>query len=684
MFCINEDRSTIYAKNNWYISYECKNVSTIRDYDNFQLINTNGKIFDLDDRIKNICNKHQINNFVNIDRTRKNADMMPDKFVCFDVTEDILNVIVFYAKSEKINSCICHPSRIVHSKNGHMHSYCYNILNDKIQIFQEHYVQLPSITTVYNSSYQMRTYYKNHIFIVWYQKNNPCDKIVGNDLTTTIIDFKNKKNIEIKNYYCACPNEENIDELKYLPLTNYIFNGTIWINKTKLFDLDDFVLLPETFDMGTNLKRHDVGVWSLNNRYFKKINTLCDKKDFCALLDNKNICQNYISDANNKTDLEYLLSEYNVNDTLTCDIFKCPRVQSVIQSINPILYQNEIFVAKTLSCNNTDEHKANMHIYCATNLGRIFYASCSNINKNQICKHSSNCTNCPIHTKQMKCIVTSVSLTDKFIELLSIVLPFCNDVKLIINIFEHYKIRSNMLENDSFLCATKFQINEDDRMCCIDHNRESCICHTILQHADIIKNVNNSDILVHKWVCVTNYGNIYYNDCDKYGGGPSTQNKKIINDIKLHDACIELLGDIIPYVSSIEPIDKIIKLCKSYSKSWFVTNDSHIAKTMTYEKMYLNECYKTNELHKTLKYFKIKNEELNKNNEELLNEYTDLKKILTDTIPLENQCCICFGFTRKNKFLQPCGHTQYCNRCINEIKSCAVCESNIEQVKSIY
>jgi hypothetical protein len=65
-------------------------------------------------------------------------------------------------------------------------------------------------------------------------------------------------------------------------------------------------------------------------------------------------------------------------------------------------------------------------------------------------------------------------------------------------------------------------------------------------------------------------------------------------------------------------------------------------------------------------------------------EINDLETRLKESIPKENQCCICFGYTDKKQFVIPCGHFQYCNICITMIDECVLCKEKITGVQKIY
>ena len=65
--------------------------------------------------------------------------------------------------------------------------------------------------------------------------------------------------------------------------------------------------------------------------------------------------------------------------------------------------------------------------------------------------------------------------------------------------------------------------------------------------------------------------------------------------------------------------------------------------------------------------------------EELEQQIILLRKELQNAIPIENQCCICYGYTDKKIMIVPCGHTQYCLSCLNKISKCSLCNQEIFQ-----
>jgi hypothetical protein len=77
-------------------------------------------------------------------------------------------------------------------------------------------------------------------------------------------------------------------------------------------------------------------------------------------------------------------------------------------------------------------------------------------------------------------------------------------------------------------------------------------------------------------------------------------------------------------------------------------------------------------------------EDLNTTNSLLKEKIIKLENQLKDSIPEEHRCCICFGFTDKKKLCVPCGHAQYCNKCIDELSECALCRISVTSVVKLF
>ena len=60
------------------------------------------------------------------------------------------------------------------------------------------------------------------------------------------------------------------------------------------------------------------------------------------------------------------------------------------------------------------------------------------------------------------------------------------------------------------------------------------------------------------------------------------------------------------------------------------------------------------------------------------------KFINDDDIPDSEKCVICMAKTEKEKALVPCGHTQFCDKCIDDIKVCSLCRKKVTLVMKIF
>lgn len=67
-------------------------------------------------------------------------------------------------------------------------------------------------------------------------------------------------------------------------------------------------------------------------------------------------------------------------------------------------------------------------------------------------------------------------------------------------------------------------------------------------------------------------------------------------------------------------------------------------------------------------------------NKSLEDKIKKLENQLKESVPVEHQCCICFGYTDKNMICVPCDHAQYCDECINKLSNCAICRENVMTV----
>jgi len=166
---------------------------------------------------------------------------------------------------------------------------------------------------------------------------------------------------------------------------------------------------------------------------------------------------------------------------------------------------------------------------------------------------------------------------------------------------------------------------------------------------------------------VTNYGNISV--CERTVTNRYNQQtnhmgtiKCIKHDILLSDMFILMVQSISPHIINIDAIDKFITIYKENYFRFLVSSDLQ------------QKCINlTSEINILKKECTERDDQIN-----------SLKNKLKECIPIENQCCICFGYTKKNQALVPCGHTQYCNECIVTIKTCSICITNTVQVIKIF
>ena len=128
---------------------------------------------------------------------------------------------------------------------------------------------------------------------------------------TIIIDYKNREQEELK-YVAIIPKSHKINnDLKYLALYELSAkkNDNSYDCIIRLFDLDSFELLSETYDINNihsiidkpTIIRHDNGVWSISNKYFfknekyiKESQSHINEKYFITIIKNNKIMLSYI------------------------------------------------------------------------------------------------------------------------------------------------------------------------------------------------------------------------------------------------------------------------------------------------------------------------------------------------------------------------------------------------------
>jgi len=102
-----------------------------------------------------------------------------------------------------------------------------------------------------------------------------------------------------------------------------------------------------------------------------------------------------------------------------------------------------------------------------------------------------------------------------------------------------------------------------------------------------------------------------------------------------------------------------------------------IVKILDLNKKYSIQLLVESDLQKKYDALVKKNEQQQKTVESLETKIEKLENQLKESIPEQHRCCICFGYTDKKKACVPCGHTQYCDNCIGELKKCAICRKDV-------
>ena len=212
---------------------------------------------------------------------------------------------------------------------------------------------------------------------------------------------------------------------------------------------------------------------------------------------------------------------------------------------------------------------------------------------------------------------------------------------------------------------------------------------------------NNGSVPSISEIIITNQSNIYH----KYG----VKDAYYTGDSSNLDRCIRILENqeltTIVYDTPLQPI--IITIIQSTLKSFdnhhmYMYTFGDNVRSNEYTSLYHNKILAIvdNLLQINKKYFynfmssvdlQRKYESSLKiiNNHEqtikrLNEEKNKLREQLKNAIPLDNQCCICFGYTNKNKVCSPCGHRQYCDECIGKIKRCSLCQKDIDNIINLY
>lgn len=188
-------------------------------------------------------------------------------------------------------------------------------------------------------------------------------------------------------------------------------------------------------------------------------------------------------------------------------------------------------------------------------------------------------------------------------------------------------------------------------------------------------------IYVFEMIVVTNFSKLYHSI--EYNHPFVNQNETFYTakNIKLNNIFVNIIQlfknitgiSATPLVHENAMLSKIGINVRNIIIELFELNEKYFYKFLSTTE--INEKYEQSLIN-----IQNKDKEIN----ELNNKIKSLENKIKNAVPIENQCCICFGFTNKRKLLVPCGHTQFCDDCITKINKCSLCNKDIEQVVNIF
>lgn len=195
-----------------------------------------------------------------------------------------------------------------------------------------------------------------------------------------------------------------------------------------------------------------------------------------------------------------------------------------------------------------------------------------------------------------------------------------------------------------------------------------------------VRHQNDPQIIEYSLVAMTNYSNMSYTThrLNPLCNTPHPLPKIIELNVPLHSIFIDIfvtlktlsLQDIFNTGSQYCTLTRL-------SDQWF----KMLQEILNLNKKYYMNLLVSSDLQKKYEKSLDDNKKLE---EDILKRKDAVEQKLRDSIPVELQCCVCFGYTDKSHILVPCGHTNYCSTCINVINQCSVCRTLIEKVQKIY
>jgi len=168
-------------------------------------------------------------------------------------------------------------------------------------------------------------------------------------------------------------------------------------------------------------------------------------------------------------------------------------------------------------------------------------------------------------------------------------------------------------------------------------------------------------------IICTDLGNIYYRTCSytiehhRHANFKKHDGKCIMNNIRIDDLFIRIIQQSKELISqsdlsaSVNFLTSIIELNKKYYLRFLLTSELETKiETLT-------------QRVSTLEVAIIDRDDT----------IAKLEHKLKTSIPVENKCESCGGYTARKKLCAPCGHSKYCDSCIGALNACLICKEKI-------
>jgi hypothetical protein len=201
-------------------------------------------------------------------------------------------------------------------------------------------------------------------------------------------------------------------------------------------------------------------------------------------------------------------------------------------------------------------------------------------------------------------------------------------------------------------------------------------------------------IIKDKMMFLESNKSFYYTNIDSYAGTPYIKiSNKIDNTVCIiFSMCKSYNGNYSQHNTVIIDLNKtkddIIE--KNYVINWnkMLNDGYYLCENVT---SYMIFSLKDNDVLPNIIINKIKNKDgqdipMYIENDKII--YDNTFYFLNETeVPIEDQCAVCFGYTKKTKTAVPCGHRKFCDKCIETMKNdkaCYICRKEVKEVITLY